>query len=119
MTMRYVGSPVKVLDSPRLLTGRGKYVDDLTLPRMVHVAFVRSSHAHARIARLNVEPARQAPGVVAVMTGEEVARLCKPYRGILLHYQGMKTGAMLPLALVRLRPAGATVVPNAAPSRTQ
>jgi len=54
MTRRYVGSPVKVLDSPRLLTGRGKYVDDLTFPRMVHVAFLRSPHAHARITRLDV-----------------------------------------------------------------
>ena len=68
MTKRYVGSPVKVLDSPRLLTGRGKYVDDLTFPRMVHVAFLRSPHAHARITRLDVEPARKAAGVVAVMT---------------------------------------------------
>jgi carbon-monoxide dehydrogenase large subunit len=119
MTMPYVGSPVKVLDSPRLLTGRGKYVDDLSLPRMVHVAFVRSPHAHARIARLNVEPARQAPGVVAVMTGEEVARLCKPYRGILLHYQGMKTGAMLPLALDRVRYVGEPVVAIAAASRAE
>src|SRR5712691_2878739 len=119
MTKRYVGSPVKVLDSPRLLTGRGKYVDDLNLPRMVHVAFVRSPHAHARIARLNVEPAPQAPGVVAVMTGEEVARLCKPYRGILLHYRGMKTGAMLPLALDRVRYVGEPVVAIAAATRAE
>ena len=74
MTKRYVGSPVKVLDSPRLLTGRGKYVDDLTFPRMVHVAFLRSPHAHARITRLDVEPARKAAGVVAVVTGEDADR---------------------------------------------
>src|SRR3984893_11107450 len=119
MTMRYVGSPVKVLDAPRLLTGRGKYVDDLTWPRMVHVAFVRSPHAHARIARLDVEPARKAAGVVALMTGEEVARLCKPYRGILLHYQGMKTGAMLPLAVDRVRWVGEPVVAIAAATRAE
>src|SRR5882762_5097305 len=119
MTMRYVGSPVKVLDSPRLLTGRGKYVDDLTFPRMVHVAFLRSPHAHARITRLDVEPARKAAGVVAVMTGEEVARLCKPYRGILLHYQGMKTGAMLPLAVDRVRWVGEPVVAVAAATRAE
>jgi aerobic carbon-monoxide dehydrogenase large subunit len=119
MTTPYVGSPVKVLDSPRLLTGRGKYVDDLSLPRMVHVAFVRSPHAHARIARLTVEPASQAPGVVAVMTGEEVARLCKPYRGILLHYQGMKSGAMLPLSLDRVRYVGEPVVAVAAATRAE
>ncbi len=119
MTTSYVGSPVKVLDSPRLLTGRGKYVDDLSLPRMVHVAFVRSPHAHARVSRLDVGAARQAPGVVAVMTGEEVARLCKPYRGILLHYQGMKTGAMLPLALDRVRYVGEPVVAIAAATRAK
>src|SRR6266478_5452886 len=119
MTRRYVGSPVKVLDSPRLLTGRGKYVDDLTFPRMVHVAFLRSPHAHARITRLDVEPARKAAGIVAVMTGEEVARLCKPYRGILLHYQGMKTGAMLPLAVDRVRWVGEPVVAIAAATRAE
>ncbi|PYM69265.1 MAG: carbon monoxide dehydrogenase [Candidatus Rokuibacteriota bacterium] len=119
MTKRYVGSPVKVLDSPRLLTGRGKYVDDLTFPRMVHVAFLRSPHAHARITRLDVESARKAAGVVAVMTGEEAARLCKPYRGILLHYQGMKTGAMLPLAVDRVRWVGEPVVAIAAATRAE
>ena len=119
MTKAYVGSPVKVLDSPRLLTGRGKYVDDLTFPRMAHVAFLRSPHAHARITRLDVEPARKAAGVVAVMTGEEVARLCKPYRGVLLHYQGMKTGAMLPLAVDRVRWVGEPVVAIAAATRAE
>src|SRR5262249_27779943 len=80
-------------DDPRLLTGRGRYVDDIMLPRMVHVAFARSAHAHARLARVDVGAARQAPGVVAVLTGDDAARLCKPYRGILLHYTGMKAGA--------------------------
>src|SRR6267143_4364229 len=52
--MPHVGAPIKRPDDPRLLTGRGRYVDDLTLPRMVHVAFVRSPHAHATIAGLDV-----------------------------------------------------------------
>src|SRR5438552_17457649 len=103
MTKRYVGSPVKVLDSPRLLTGRGRYVDDLTFPRMVHVAFVRSTHAHARLIALDLDEALQLPGVVGVLTGEEARRLCKPCRGILNHYQNMKTGAMLPPAGARVR----------------
>ncbi len=117
MAHRHIGLPLKRLDDPRLLTGRGKYVDDLVLPRMVHVAFVRSPHAHARIARLRLEAARQTPGVVAVMTGEEAARLCKPYRGVLLHYKGMKTGAMLPLATDRVRYVGEPVVALAAATR--
>ena len=95
--MTYVGTSVKRGDDPCLLTGRGRYVDDLTLPRMVHVAVVRSAHAHARLVRVGLDAARRAPGVAGVLAGDAAARLCKPYRGVLLHYQGMKTGAMLPL----------------------
>ncbi|HET8576958.1 MAG TPA: xanthine dehydrogenase family protein molybdopterin-binding subunit [Methylomirabilota bacterium] len=119
MTHRHVGTSQKRLEDPRLLTGRGKYVDDLTLPRMVHVAFVRSSHAHATVRALHLDAARRAPGVVAVMTGEEAARRCKPYRGILLHYKGMKTGAMLPLAVDRVRCVGEPVVAIAAVTRAE
>src|SRR5438309_159664 len=104
-------------DDPRILTGRGRYVDDVTLPRMVHVAFVRSVHAHARLVRVDVARARRAPGVARVLTGEEARRLCRPYRGVLLHYQGMKTGAMLPLAVERARYVGEPVVALAAASR--
>ena len=112
-----VGARLKRLDDPRILTGRGRYVDDVTLPRMVHVAFVRSAHAHARLTRVDVEAARRAPEVAGVLTGAEAARLCKPYRGILLHYKGMKTGAMLPLALERVRYVGEPIVAVAAASR--
>ena len=112
-----IGARVKRGDDPRLLTGRGRYVDDLTLPRMVHAAFVRSAHAHARLGRVDLERARRAPGVVGVLAGEAVARLCKPYRGVLLHYKGMKTGAMLPLAVERVRYVGEPIVAIAAESR--
>src|SRR3989454_4498941 len=94
--MPHVGSSARRGDDPRLLTGRGRYVDDVTLPRMVHVAFVRSPHAHARVVGIDAGDARRAPGVACVLTGGDTARLCKPYRGILEHYRGMKTGAMLP-----------------------
>jgi carbon-monoxide dehydrogenase large subunit len=115
--MTYVGARVKRGDDPRLLTGRGRYVDDLLLARMVHVAFVRSPHAHAAVRGLDVERARRAPGVVSVLTGPDVARLCRPYRGVLLHYKGMKTGAMLPLAVDRVRCVGEPVVAVAAEDR--
>jgi carbon-monoxide dehydrogenase large subunit len=117
--MPYVGRSVKRPDDPRLLTGRGRYVDDLTLPRMVHVAIVRSPHPHARIRHLDVDLARQASGVVAILTGDDTARLCQPYRGILRHYQGMKTGPMLPLAHDRVRYVGEPVVAIAAERRAQ
>ena len=82
--MPQVGSPLPRPDDPRLLTGRGRYVDDVTLPRMVHAAFVRSPHAHARSPR-RPRPRRHAPGVVGLLTGDDTAKLCKPYRGVLLH----------------------------------
>ena len=112
--MPHVGARLKRLDDPRLLTGRGRYVDDIALPRMVHVAFVRSPHAHATVERVDVDAARKSPGVVAILTGADTARLCKPYRGILQHYRGMKTGAMLPLAVERVRCVGEPVVGIAA-----
>src|SRR5213593_4430712 len=117
--MPHVGSSAKRGDDPRLLTGRGRYVDDVTLPRMVHVAFVRSPHAHARIVGIDVDDARRAPGVTCVLVGADTARLCKPYRGILEHYRGMKTGAMLPLATDRVRYVGEPVAAVAAETRAQ
>jgi carbon-monoxide dehydrogenase large subunit len=114
--MPHVGAPLRRPDDPRLLTGRGRYVDDLTLPRMVHVAFVRSPHAHATLTALDVRDALRSPGVVAVLDGPDAATLCKPYRGILRHYTGMKTGAMLPLAVDRVRCVGEPVVAVAAES---
>lgn len=92
-------------------------MDDLVLPRMAHVAFVRSPHAHARVVRVDLAAARALPGVVATLTGDAAARACRPYRGILLHYTGMKTGAMLPLATERVRCVGEPVVAIAATSR--
>ncbi len=118
-TTRYVGAPVKRVDDPRLLTGRGRYVDDISLPRMVHVAFARSPHAHARVDGVDVTAARAAPGVAGVLTGAEAARLCAEYRGVLRHYAGMKTGAMRPLAVDRVRWVGEPVAVVAADSRAQ
>jgi carbon-monoxide dehydrogenase large subunit len=115
--MANIGARVKRPDDPRLLTGRGRYVDDLVLARLVHVAFVRSPHASARVRLVDVDHVRDAPGVVGVLTGADAARLCRPYRGILLHYQGMKTGAMLPLAVDRVRYVGEPVVAVAATDR--
>src|SRR5215467_4289070 len=81
--MPHVGASPKRADDPRLLTGRGRYVDDVLLPRLLHAAFVRSPHAHARIVAIDVESARRADGVAAVLTGVDAARLCQPYRGVL------------------------------------
>src|SRR5262249_29855445 len=83
---------------------------------MVHAAFVRSTHAHARLVRIDLERARRAPSVAGVLTGDAVARLGTPYGGILGHYTGMKPGAMLPLPVERGRYVGEPIVAVAAES---
>jgi len=65
----YIGRSVVRPQTARLLAGRGVFTDDLKLPRMTHVAFVRSPHAHARILSIDATAARALPGVVAVVTG--------------------------------------------------
>jgi len=72
---KYVGRPMKRREDRRLLLGAGKYVDDLAPTGCLSVALLRSPHGHARIARLDVAAARKAPGVVAVVTGDEVRHL--------------------------------------------
>ena len=71
--MRYVGQPLKRFEDPRLLTGRGSYVDDVQLPGMLHAAVLRSPHAHARIRSIDASAARNLPGVVTVLTAEDIA----------------------------------------------
>jgi aerobic carbon-monoxide dehydrogenase large subunit len=70
---RHVGAHVKRVEDPRLLTGQGRYLDDLALPGMRHAAFVRSPHAHARITRVDTAAARRLPGVTGVLAGPDLA----------------------------------------------
>src|SRR3984885_58307 len=95
----YIGRSVPRPNLARLLQGRGQYVSDLVLPRMVHVAFVRSPYAHARIRRIDREAARAMPGVVAVVTGVELATVCSPWVGVLSHMKGLKSAPQHAIAV--------------------
>ncbi|HEY7009098.1 MAG TPA: molybdopterin cofactor-binding domain-containing protein, partial [Jatrophihabitantaceae bacterium] len=75
---RFTGSSVRRSEDPRILTGRGNYIDDIKLPGMVHSAFLRSPVAHARITGVDVSAAREAEGVLAVLTGFEIRELVTP-----------------------------------------
>ena len=66
--VRYTGAKVHRMEDPRLLTGHGRYVDDIHLPGMLHAAFLRSSHAHARIHSIDASAALALPGVHGVFT---------------------------------------------------
>src|SRR6201993_2346207 len=97
----YIGRSVPRPNLTRLTQGRGQYVSDVVLPRMVHVAFVRSPHAHARIVKIDTEQARKAPGVVAVVTGAELAKVITPWVGVLTHLKGLKSAPQHAIAIER------------------
>jgi carbon-monoxide dehydrogenase large subunit len=95
----YIGRSVPRPNLQRLTQGRGLYVSDVTLPRMAHVAFVRSPHAHARIVKIDGEPAKKSPGVIAVVTGAELAKVMTPWVGVLTHLKGLKSAPQSPIAV--------------------
>src|SRR5690348_8750598 len=66
-----IGQPVRRKEDFRLVTGRGRYVDDIALANSAHAVLVRSPHAHARIVSIDTTAARKAPGVLAVLTGAD------------------------------------------------
>ncbi len=75
----FVGQSVKRVEDDRLLRGHGRYVADVTPEGVLHAHFVRSTVAHANIARIDVAAARRAPGVVKVITGAEMKELTNPF----------------------------------------
>jgi aerobic carbon-monoxide dehydrogenase large subunit len=68
-----IGAKIHRREDPRLISGRGRFVDDMTMPGLLHAAFVRSTHGHARVVSIDAGAAEQAPGVVAVYTDKEFA----------------------------------------------
>jgi aerobic carbon-monoxide dehydrogenase large subunit len=75
---RYTGASIKRSEDPRILTGTGRYVDDIKLPGMLHAAFARAPMAHARVLSVDVSAARALPGVVAVLTGADLEAMTVP-----------------------------------------
>ena len=92
---RLFGASIKRREDPRLITGHGAYTDDVKLPGMTYMAILRSPYGHARIRSINVDPARQMPGVVAVYHRSRSA--------------GQAESHSLRLAHPRLRPENAPV----------
>ena len=123
----YIGKSVIRPQAARLLAGRGVFTDDVRLPRMLHVAFLRSPHAHARIVSLDARAALALPGVARVVTGDELAGICAGWVGTLAHFQGMKSAMQYPLARGRAKcslkaralsgimPSSASKLPRAKP----
>lgn len=121
MSTRTFGQPIKRNEDPRLLTGRALFTDDVDLPGMLHVAFVRSQFAHAHIRGIDVGAAREMPGVVAVYTADDLGDYWKP--GPLLvpppPVPGMvfNERTQVPLAKGKVRHSGEAIVAVVAESR--
>ncbi|MCG8423917.1 MAG: xanthine dehydrogenase family protein molybdopterin-binding subunit [Proteobacteria bacterium] len=78
METRYIGRPVRRNEDARLLRGQALFIDDVDLPGMLHVAFVRSIEAHSRIGDIDCSLARERDGVIAIYTARDLGDYCKP-----------------------------------------
>lgn len=113
----YIGKTVPRPNLGRLMQGRGQYVSDLTLPRMAHVVFLRSPYAHARILKIDATEAKAMPGVIAVVTGAELAKVISPWVGVLSHLKGLKSAPQHAIAVDRACWQGEAVAAIVATSR--
>ena len=113
----YIGKTVPRPNLDRLMQGRGLYVSDMELPRMVHVVFLRSPHAHARIVAIDATAAKGMPGVVSVVTGKEIANVITPWVGVLSHLKGLKSAPQHAIAVDRVCWQGEAVAAVVANSR--
>ena len=94
----YIGRSVPRERAKKLLEGKGKYVDDILLPRMAHLSYVRSPFAHAKIKSINTENAKKYPGVLNVFTIDDIEKVCSPWQGVLGHLGEMRSPTQYPLA---------------------
>jgi carbon-monoxide dehydrogenase large subunit len=108
MSTRIFGSAIKRREDPRLITGQGKFTDDLTLPSLAHAAVVRSPYAHAKIKKINTKKAQAVSGVLGVFTGQEMRDA--GFKGIpcawVVPNSNCKTPEHPPLAIDTVRYAG-------------
>ena len=115
----YIGRSIPRANAKRLLQGRGTYTDDLKFPRLAHVVFFRSPHAHAKIIKLNFDAARKQPGVIAVFDGRAIAEYCTPWVAVLGHLKGIKSAPQHAVAIDRACWQGEAVAAIVAETRVQ
>jgi carbon-monoxide dehydrogenase large subunit len=106
----YIGKTVPRPNAAKLVQGRGRYVDDIVLPRMLHVAFSRSPVAHAKIGTIDLDDAKAVKGVVRIFTSADLADVCTPWVAVLAHLKGLKSPPQHPLAVDRACWVGEPIV---------
>lgn len=114
-----IGASIPRREINRLVSGKGRYVDDIKLPRMLHAAFVRSPHPHARIRAISTSDAAVVSGVEAVFTAAEINPMCKPFIGIAQHRPGHRSPPQYLLATERAIWQGQPVALVIAATRAQ
>jgi carbon-monoxide dehydrogenase large subunit len=114
-----IGARIPRKEIKRLLSGHGRYVDDIKLPRMVYASFVRSPHPHAEIVSIDTAAAKHAPGVVAVFTAVEINPRCEPFIGVALHRPGHRSPPQRLFAAERALWQGQPVAVVVAESRAE
>jgi aerobic carbon-monoxide dehydrogenase large subunit len=114
--VKFIGDRMLRKEDPRLVQGQGRYIDDITLDRMVHAAIVRSPHAHARIVAVDTERARKQAGVVAVVTFADLGDAARELPVIPPH-PALRAKNFHLLAADRVRFAGEAVAVVLAESR--
>jgi carbon-monoxide dehydrogenase large subunit len=113
----YIGKIVPRPNLERLMQGRGLYVSDMELPRMTHVVFLRSPHAHAKIVSIDAAAAKRMPGIIAIVTGEALAAVITPWVGVLSHMKGLKSAPQHAIAIGHVCWQGEAVAAIVATSR--
>jgi carbon-monoxide dehydrogenase large subunit len=113
----YIGKTVPRPNLERLMQGRGLYVSDVELPRMAHVVFLRSPHAHAKIIAIDANAAKRLPGVIAIVTGKALSAMITPWVGVLSHMKGLKSAPQHAIAIDHVCWQGEAVAAIVATSR--
>ena len=114
-----IGARIPRRELKRLLSGQGRYIDDIELPRMLHACVVRSPHPHAKLVSVDIAAARCAPGVAAVFTAADINPRCEPFVGVALHRPGHRSAPQRLLAAERAVWQGQPVAVVVAESRAE
>jgi len=115
----YIGQSAPRAGAKRLPEGRGAYIDDMRLPRLAHVVYVRSPHAHALIKSMDLSAVKKQPGVIGAFTGSDIAAYCTPWVGVLGHLKGIKSAPQHAVAIDRACWQGEPVAAIVAQTRRQ
>jgi carbon-monoxide dehydrogenase large subunit len=94
-----IGASLTRPRAKRILEGRGRYTDDIVLPRMAHATFVRSPHPHARLISIDSTAAQSMPGVIRVVTGKELCEHTQSYSGVHQLFVGMRAPQQWPMVV--------------------